>query len=422
MNKFLITVIIVFLFGFSGNAQNSDIQQALTGVKLKEIEKGKLVNFDPLKSSKGKITIIEFWEYWCAPCINSMSHLKGLYEKYPNDLNIICISSDDIEKSKKIISEKKLPFHFVCDKEKKIKEIFPHTGIPHSVVFDKKGMKKANTHPGYLSEKTIQELISGNDINLPEVIVPNTTRSNNNQADSTVLFSFEIRRFQLGEKYRMTTRVTERDVKIIEGHYTENSFYDTKENFYEYGMTGKNILELYMVAYPNFRENRFIFPDSLGYINKHTPNHRYSVDIKSSDLFGNIHSLLRKNLDNSFNLKSSFVEKEVEVLILDSIVIGGNILPVKNIPHTSSSSVNLYDFELETDQISLIDLLSLLESKLKIPVVSKNNLSNLFYQVKLKMHLESTDVNEWIKYFEKEGIILKKGIRKVQFVQVERAN
>lgn len=48
-----------------------------------------------LSSFKGKTVILEFWASWCAPCIQSIPHLKTLYHKYKDKgLVVIGISID----------------------------------------------------------------------------------------------------------------------------------------------------------------------------------------------------------------------------------------------------------------------------------------------------------------------------------------
>jgi len=65
----------------------------LSGIALGEPEKapeigksGSWINSTQLtlKALKGKVVLIEFWAFDCAPCIDAMPHIKELYSRYEN--------------------------------------------------------------------------------------------------------------------------------------------------------------------------------------------------------------------------------------------------------------------------------------------------------------------------------------------------
>lgn len=49
------------------------------------------------KSLKGKYYIIDFWGFWCVPCMEGMPALKELKDKYPDKLEILGINQGDKE-------------------------------------------------------------------------------------------------------------------------------------------------------------------------------------------------------------------------------------------------------------------------------------------------------------------------------------
>jgi thiol-disulfide isomerase/thioredoxin len=63
-----------------------------------------------LKESLGKITIVDFWASWCAPCRQENPNVVALYKEFHSKgLNIIGVSLDkDAAKWKEAIAKDKL--------------------------------------------------------------------------------------------------------------------------------------------------------------------------------------------------------------------------------------------------------------------------------------------------------------------------
>jgi thiol-disulfide isomerase/thioredoxin len=155
MKQYLISIFFIF-FALSLFGQDEYLNNKIENANLKQIKNKILVDYNLLEQTKGKVTIIEFWETWCGPCIEAMHHLKKLKEKFPDKLEIVCVSCDDLEKTISFIEKNKFPFNFVYDKEKYLKgQVFPHSGIPHSILVDKTGKIQAGTLPGFMTEEVI---------------------------------------------------------------------------------------------------------------------------------------------------------------------------------------------------------------------------------------------------------------------------
>ena len=45
-------------------------------------------------NNQKKPIVIEFWATWCGPCIDAMSKLEELQDKFTNEIEIITVSSD----------------------------------------------------------------------------------------------------------------------------------------------------------------------------------------------------------------------------------------------------------------------------------------------------------------------------------------
>jgi len=69
--------------------------------------------FDPngkIELPKDKLTLLDFWEVWCAPCIASMPEVEAIYKKFADKINVIGIVSDDIMDAKKLVKQKNITY------------------------------------------------------------------------------------------------------------------------------------------------------------------------------------------------------------------------------------------------------------------------------------------------------------------------
>ncbi len=237
LSLLLFSILVVF-------GQETEIENKIGNTEFKQIKKDACINYDFIKQTKGKIIILEFWETWCSPCIEGMGHLKALYEKFPNSLKIICISSDKFDTTVDFIAKNDFPFDFIFDRKKSLSKVFPHTGIPHTILIDKNGKIQSETYPGYITEKVLADLENSNQVNLPvkKTFVPSKL-GNNQNANSLV--KFVLQRHEIGDRnYIEEIHKKDIPVQIITG-YTGKAYYDTLETINECVIAGKNALQIY---------------------------------------------------------------------------------------------------------------------------------------------------------------------------------
>lgn len=97
-----------------------------------------------LKESLGKVTLIDFWASWCAPCREENPNVVALYnELHSKGLNIISVSLDnDAAKWKAAIAKDKLTWTQVSNLKEMQDPIalqYNVTQIPTTYLLDSKG-------------------------------------------------------------------------------------------------------------------------------------------------------------------------------------------------------------------------------------------------------------------------------------------
>ncbi len=113
-----------------------------------------------LAAAKGKVVLVDCWARWCPPCIESFPQLVAKHEKY-NAKGLVCISVS-LDSGRKqftpdqvlaFLKEKNATFQnfYLTDQraddaamDARFGEI---SGIPHAVMFNKKGEKIWHGHP-----------------------------------------------------------------------------------------------------------------------------------------------------------------------------------------------------------------------------------------------------------------------------------
>jgi thiol-disulfide isomerase/thioredoxin len=86
-----------------------------------------------------KLTLIDFWEVWCGPCIASLPKVEELVQAYKSDLEVIGIVSDDCEGAIQLIENKGISFQNLIGNRKVEKE-FNVNSWPRYLLVDKNGI------------------------------------------------------------------------------------------------------------------------------------------------------------------------------------------------------------------------------------------------------------------------------------------
>ena len=145
MKRFICILICAFalmgsLIGTGCSKKPEDGAAKPAGAKLaftaKDIE-GNEITFDSVKGSK--LTMINFWEEWCGPCMTELRALEQLYEKYRDKGFVILgvFSDSDEQKVKDVAAQRGLTYP-VFEIVPELKQ-FQTQYVPTTVFFDAEG-------------------------------------------------------------------------------------------------------------------------------------------------------------------------------------------------------------------------------------------------------------------------------------------
>jgi thiol-disulfide isomerase/thioredoxin len=103
-----------------------------------------------LADHKGKVVVLDFWATWCGPCIRGLPVVSGVTASYA-DKGVVFAAVDlqeDPEHVADFMNKKDWDFDVALDADGAVAGLFGVSGIPHSVVIDKKGVIR-HVHIGF---------------------------------------------------------------------------------------------------------------------------------------------------------------------------------------------------------------------------------------------------------------------------------
>ena len=143
---------------------SASAQKTLPEAELKTLNGKKVSLADYVE--EGKVTILNFWATWCAPCKKELDALAPVYpsweEKY--GVKFLAITVDDsrgFPKVKPMVREKDWPYTILSDINQDMMRKLNFYSIPQMYVVDGQGEIK-HTITGYIpgSEKDLESKIA----------------------------------------------------------------------------------------------------------------------------------------------------------------------------------------------------------------------------------------------------------------------
>lgn len=115
-----------------------------------------------LSDKKGKVVLLDFWEIWCGPCIESMPKIKDFVNKYsPDEFEVWGVVLDEKTFTKVPSAAARIGINFpVYYGTEQTKKDYRVTGVPEYVIIDQAG-KIVFISAGYSDEieKTLDALL-----------------------------------------------------------------------------------------------------------------------------------------------------------------------------------------------------------------------------------------------------------------------
>jgi cytochrome c biogenesis protein CcmG, thiol:disulfide interchange protein DsbE len=96
-----------------------------------------------LNEMRGKVTIINFWASWCAPCVQEFPSMVKLVKELKGKVQVIAVSNDtDQTDLVNFVKSYELPmpgFEILWDKDGKVRELYGVQKIPESFIIKRDG-------------------------------------------------------------------------------------------------------------------------------------------------------------------------------------------------------------------------------------------------------------------------------------------
>jgi thiol-disulfide isomerase/thioredoxin len=103
-----------------------------------------------LAQYKGQVVMINFWASWCGPCRTEMPFLENIYKKYHKaGFTLLGVNVEpDSKAADDWLKQTPVSFPILYDKESKVSKLYDVSGMPSTVIIDRKGNLRV-LHHGY---------------------------------------------------------------------------------------------------------------------------------------------------------------------------------------------------------------------------------------------------------------------------------
>ena len=125
-----------------------------------------------LSQDKDKLILLDFWNTWCSSCLLNFPKMEELQKQFGDKIKILAVSNQDRLVLEKFFASKNGQRYknvVSVAGDKMFHQLFPHKGVPY-IVWIKDGKMLNTTDGAQVTEKTIQEVLGGENSSLQTVV------------------------------------------------------------------------------------------------------------------------------------------------------------------------------------------------------------------------------------------------------------
>ncbi len=149
-NKFTLMPLVLLAFAVNANAWEPD-------TKLPPLDEFSLEG--EVVPLEGKVTLVDFWASWCAPCKAAFPEMEKLYQEYKDaGFQILAVSVDQNAKQMdRFLAKQKPSFSIAHDAKELMAKSADIQAMPSSYLIDQNGVVRF-AHTGWHGKKSVESL------------------------------------------------------------------------------------------------------------------------------------------------------------------------------------------------------------------------------------------------------------------------
>lgn len=253
-----------------------------------------------LSNFKNKIIVLDFWATWCGACISSMGKYESLQKKYKDQLQIIAISHEEVNRIQRFSKNRPTSLLLVVDTAESFRKYFDYRTVPHVVLIDKNRIVRAITHSEEINEQVIEKVSSGAPVSLSF------------KKDDTS-FDIDADYFAVDSTTKETFNL-QPGIKGVGGFSKigKGIFKDRRISLHNFLIDG-----MYRMAYNDISYFRTVYEMDKKEFNYDNPKNKYCLDVIVPVADKNaLYAYMRKKLPEYFDIKTRLEKRKVTVYLL----------------------------------------------------------------------------------------------------------
>jgi uncharacterized protein (TIGR03435 family) len=169
-----------------------DIAPPLTFEELLQAPDGAI---DDPSLLKDKVVVLEFWATWCGPCIVAIPELNELAEQFKDKpVQFVSITDEKRAHVEKFLEQRPINTWVALDTDRSMFHAYNITGIPLTILIDRKGKIAGMTSPVSVTNSVLEKLVAGEPIAVPSLNLLNTVDAKpSDDMRAPALFELSIR-------------------------------------------------------------------------------------------------------------------------------------------------------------------------------------------------------------------------------------